>query len=55
MAKPFRFAVQISALPADGWIERVRSFERLGYSTVFGDNASSLNPNGDLYSLLRRR
>ncbi|MGH7337019.1 MAG: NAD(+) synthase, partial [Myxococcota bacterium] len=21
----------------------------LGYSTVFGDNASSLNPNGDLY------
>ncbi|MGH2898319.1 MAG: LLM class flavin-dependent oxidoreductase, partial [Solirubrobacteraceae bacterium] len=35
MPKPFRFAVQISALPADGWIERVRSYERLGYSTVF--------------------
>ncbi len=35
MAKPFRFAIQVSALPADGWIERVRSYERLGYSTVF--------------------
>ena len=35
MPKPFRFAVQISTLPADGWIERVRAYERLGYSTVF--------------------
>jgi probable F420-dependent oxidoreductase len=35
MAKPFRFAVQTSALPPDGWVERVRSYERLGYSTVF--------------------
>ena len=35
MPKPFRFAVQVSSLPADGWIERVRSYERLGYSTVF--------------------
>jgi probable F420-dependent oxidoreductase len=35
MPKPFRFAVQISAPPADSWIERIRSYERLGYSTVF--------------------
>lgn len=35
MPRPFRFAVQVSTLPADGWIERVRSYERLGYSTVF--------------------
>jgi probable F420-dependent oxidoreductase len=35
MPKPFRFGVQVSALPADGWIERVRAYERLGFSTVF--------------------
>ncbi len=35
MEKPFRFAVQVSSLPADAWIERFRSYERLGYSSVF--------------------
>jgi len=35
MPKPFRFGVQVSALPVDGWIERVRAYERLGFSTVF--------------------
>jgi probable F420-dependent oxidoreductase len=35
MPNPFRFAVQVSALPADAWVERVRSYEQLGYSTVF--------------------
>lgn len=35
MARPFRFGVQVSALPADGWIERVRAYETLGFSTVF--------------------
>jgi probable F420-dependent oxidoreductase len=35
MAKPFRFAVQIHALPPDSWAERVRAIEHMGYSTVF--------------------
>jgi len=35
MARPFRFGVQISTLPAEGWIERLRRIESLGYSTVF--------------------
>jgi probable F420-dependent oxidoreductase len=35
MPNPFRFGVQISTLPADSWPERVRAYERLGYSTVF--------------------
>jgi probable F420-dependent oxidoreductase len=35
MTRPFRFAVQVSSLPAEGWIERVRSYERMGFSTVF--------------------
>jgi probable F420-dependent oxidoreductase len=35
MAKPFRFAVQVSSLPTDGWIERVRGLERMGFSSVF--------------------
>ncbi len=32
---PFRFGLQISALPAEGWQARVRRIERLGYSTLF--------------------
>jgi len=35
MTRPFRFGVQLSTLPADGWAERVRSIESLGYSTAF--------------------
>ena len=35
MARPFRFAVQMHKLPAQGWIERVRRIEQLGYSTLF--------------------
>jgi len=35
MPKPFRFGVQCSSLPADGWVERVRRIEALGYSTLF--------------------
>ena len=35
MPNPFRFAVQIANLPKDSWPERVRAYERLGYSTVF--------------------
>src|SRR5258705_2807518 len=35
MPNPFRFAVQIANLPKDSWTERVRAYERLGYSTVF--------------------
>ncbi len=32
---PFRFGLQVSELPADGWRERVRRIEALGFSTVF--------------------
>jgi len=35
MARPFRFGVQIATLPAEGWVERLRRIESLGYSTVF--------------------
>ncbi len=35
MAHPFRFGVQISALPREGWQEAVRRIESLGYSTLF--------------------
>src|SRR5262245_15350111 len=35
MARAFRFAVQVGKLPADGWLERVRRIEQLGYSTLF--------------------
>ena len=35
MANPFRFGVQLSELPADGWIDRLRRIEELGYSSVF--------------------
>lgn len=35
MVRPFRFGVQISDLPAESWIERVRRIEALGYSTLF--------------------
>jgi len=35
MTRPFRFGVILSRLPADGWIERLRDVESLGYSTVF--------------------
>jgi probable F420-dependent oxidoreductase len=35
MARPFRFGVQVHDLPREGWSERVRRFEALGYSTVF--------------------
>jgi probable F420-dependent oxidoreductase len=34
MAQPFRFGAQLWDLPADGWIERVRHVEALGYSTL---------------------
>jgi probable F420-dependent oxidoreductase len=32
---PFRFGLQIASLPDDGWRERVRRIEELGFSTVF--------------------
>lgn len=35
MTKPFRFGIQLSSLPADGWVDRLRRIETLGYSTVF--------------------
>jgi probable F420-dependent oxidoreductase len=35
MAHRFRFGVQLAQLPKDGWQERVRSLESLGYSTLF--------------------
>ena len=35
MARAFRFAVQVGKLAADGWVERVRRIEQLGYSTLF--------------------
>lgn len=35
MTHPFRFGVQVSQLPAEGWEERVRRIESLGYSTLF--------------------
>jgi probable F420-dependent oxidoreductase len=35
MPHPFRFGVQLEKLPADGWRERLRRIEALGYSTVF--------------------
>ncbi len=35
MPHPFRFGVQIHRLPAQGWVERVRRLEALGYSTIF--------------------
>lgn len=31
---PFRFAVQVTELPLDGWRERVRWYERLGFSAI---------------------
>ena len=35
MSRSFRFGIQLSKLPIDGWAERVRRIEALGYSTVF--------------------
>jgi probable F420-dependent oxidoreductase len=35
MTHPFRFGVQVSQLPKDGWQERVQRLEALGYSTLF--------------------
>ncbi len=35
MTRAFRFGVQLSTPPADGWREQVLQIERLGYSTVF--------------------
>ncbi len=35
MTHPFRFGVQLSALPAADWKDRVRRIEALGYSSVF--------------------
>ncbi|MEE8580479.1 MAG: TIGR03621 family F420-dependent LLM class oxidoreductase [Myxococcota bacterium] len=35
MPRPFRFGVQLSSLPAEGWVERVRRIEALDYSTLF--------------------
>lgn len=32
---PFRFGVQVSSLPTEGWRERARHIESLGYSTLF--------------------
>ena len=34
MPHPFRFGVQLSELPADGWRDRARSIESLGYSSI---------------------
>lgn len=35
MSHPFRFGVQVSGLPAQGWQDHVRQIESLGYSTLF--------------------
>jgi probable F420-dependent oxidoreductase len=35
MARPFRFGVQVHDLPREGWSERVRRLEALGYSSIF--------------------
>ena len=35
MPRPFRFGVQLSALPAAGWAARIRHIEALGYASVF--------------------
>jgi len=35
MTHAFRFGVQLSALPAGDWAERIQKIESLGYSTVF--------------------
>jgi hypothetical protein len=31
---PFRFGIQVSELPFDGWRERVRWYEELGFTTI---------------------
>jgi hypothetical protein len=31
---PFRFGIQVSQLPFDGWRERVRWYEELGFTTI---------------------
>ena len=33
--RPFRFGVQLSTLPSDGWVDRVTRIEALGYSSLF--------------------
>ena len=47
-ARPFRFGVGPAGLigaAADGWVETVREYERLGYSTVcLGDHLSMMGP-----------
>jgi probable F420-dependent oxidoreductase len=35
MPHPFRFGVQLTKLPADGWRDQVRRIESMGFSTVF--------------------
>lgn len=35
MTKPFRFGIQIGELPADTWRDQVRSYEEMGFSTLF--------------------
>jgi len=35
VAHPFRFGVQLAALPADAWVQRLQQIEALGYSSVF--------------------
>ncbi len=35
MTRPFRFGVSLSSLPADGWADKLRRIETLGYSSVF--------------------
>ena len=35
MSRSFRFGLQLQKLPVDGWAERARRIEALGYSTVF--------------------
>ena len=35
MSRPFRFGVQVQALPPDAWASTARRIEELGYSSVF--------------------
>jgi len=44
---PFRFGIQLSSLPTNGWVDQVRHIEALGYSTLFVPDhfsASSWDP-----------
>jgi probable F420-dependent oxidoreductase len=35
VSQPFRFGVQLAALPSDEWVQRLQHIESLGYSSVF--------------------